>query len=94
LRLPAPGLNGPGPTLEIFQYEPAAERLPTLVHRPGLAHIAFQVDDVEKTRAEVLAAGGRDLGEVVTAELAGAGTATLVYMTDPEGNVVELQLWH
>ena len=94
LRLPVPGLHGTGPTLEIFQFEPAAERLPVLIHRPGLAHIAFRVDDVKAARDQVLAAGGHDLGEVVTAEIAGAGTATLVYLTDPEGNIVELQQFH
>ncbi len=93
LRLPVPGLDRAGPTLEIFQYEPAAERLPTMVHRPGLAHIAFHVDDIREARAKVLAAGGHDLGEMVTAEIAGAGTVMLVYLTDPEGNIVELQQW-
>jgi catechol 2,3-dioxygenase-like lactoylglutathione lyase family enzyme len=93
LRLPVPGLNDAGPTLEIFQFDPAAARVPALIHRPGLAHIAFRVDDVRAARAQVLAAGGHDLGEVVTAEIAGAGTATLVYLTDPEGNIVELQQW-
>ena len=93
LRLPNPGCDGVSPTLEIFQFDPSADRFPVAVNRPGFAHIAFQVDDVQEMRARVLGAGGQALGEVVTADIAGAGTAILVYLTDPEGNVIELQQW-
>jgi predicted enzyme related to lactoylglutathione lyase len=41
----------------------------------------------------VLAAGGSRLGEVVTFEVAGAGTITWTYARDPEGNIIELQSW-
>jgi len=33
------------------------------------------------------------VGDLVTAEIAGAGNITFVYMTDPEGNIIELQNW-
>ena len=33
-------------------------------------------------------------GDLVTIDIASAGRLTLIYMTDPEGNVVELQKWH
>ena len=91
LRLP--GHGAAGPTLEIFQYDEAEERPPTAINRPGLAHLAFQVADVAATRQEVLAAGGQDYGELVTADLPGAGTLEVVYLTDPEGNLIELQRW-
>ncbi len=92
LRLPGYGENGP--TLEIFTYTTLEENLPPAANRKGLAHIAFAVDDVEATLEAVIAAGGRPLGEIVTTEIAGAGTLTLVYATDPEGNIIELQKWH
>ncbi len=91
LRLPGHGEHGP--TLEIFEYNQAAERPSPAINRPGFAHIAFQVDDVEAAREEVLRAGGRDYGKVVTTRVPGAGTITLCYMTDPEGNIIELQRW-
>ena len=66
LRLPGHGPNGP--TLEIYQYQPALEGLPPVVNRPGFGHIAFVVDDVPQARETVLAAAGRSVGEVVTLE--------------------------
>jgi catechol 2,3-dioxygenase-like lactoylglutathione lyase family enzyme len=65
----------------------------TAINRPGLAHLAFAVDDVEMAREAVLAAGGGEIGEVVSLDVRGAGTVTFAYLTDPEGNVVELQRW-
>jgi catechol 2,3-dioxygenase-like lactoylglutathione lyase family enzyme len=92
LRLPGHGEHGP--TLEVFQFtEPDARPMPSLV-RPGLAHLAFEVPDVEAKRAEVKSWGGRDLGQLVTLDIPGAGRLTLIYMCDPEGNIVELQKWH
>lgn len=92
LRLPGHGDNGP--TLEVFSYAKNAPAAPTELHRPGFQHLAFEVDDVEAKRAEILKRGGRDVGEVVTLDIAGAGKLTLNYMTDPEGNIIELQKWH
>jgi catechol 2,3-dioxygenase-like lactoylglutathione lyase family enzyme len=88
-----PGCGEDGPTLEIFQYDEPPERPPTAVNRPGLAHIAFAVEDVEEAREAVLAAGGHTVGETVTRHTPGLGTITVVYVTDPEGNVIELQRW-
>lgn len=89
LRLPGHGSNGP--TLEIFNYNCLQDRPPTAVNRPGFGHIAFAVDDVPTARAAVLAAGGRPVGEVVTLTNAAGAKLTWVYVTDPEGNVIELQ---
>ena len=51
------------------------------------------MDDIEAKRAQVKSLGGDDYGELVTIEIPGAGTLTLLYMSDPEGNIVELQKW-
>jgi predicted enzyme related to lactoylglutathione lyase len=91
LRLPGHGVTGP--TLEVFEYQEMPERQATAVNRPGLAHLAFAVEDVPAAQAAVLAAGGRAVGQVVTAEIAQAGRITFAYVTDPEGNVIELQRW-
>ena len=91
LRLPGHGPNGP--TLEIYQYEPELDGLPPVVNRPGFGHIAFQVDDVPEARKTVLAAGGGKVGEVVTLQTSDGRRVTWCYVTDPEGNIVELQAW-
>jgi predicted enzyme related to lactoylglutathione lyase len=93
IHLRLPGLGDAGPTLEVFQYNHLEERPAAVANRPGLGHIAFAVDDVEAARGAVLAAGGGTVGEVVTLDVPGAGTGTFVYLTDPEGNIIELQRW-
>jgi predicted enzyme related to lactoylglutathione lyase len=93
VHLRLPGYGETGPTLEIFTYDSLAERPATAVNRPGFGHLAFSVPDVAAAAAAVLAAGGRAVGEVVTVEVKGGGHVTWCYVTDPEGNVLELQSW-
>ena len=88
-----PGHGAEGPTLEIFNYNVLKEKPEVAVNRPGFGHIAFAVTDVPSARAAVLAAGGRPVGEVVTLTMAAGAKVTWVYVTDPEGNVIELQSW-
>ncbi len=66
MHLRLPGYGDSGPTVEIFQYNQLADRPTTAVNRPGWGHLAFAVEDVAAARAEVLAAGGQSIGEVVT----------------------------
>jgi predicted enzyme related to lactoylglutathione lyase len=93
IHLKLPGHGPAGPTIEIFQYSRQPSRPATAANQPGFAHIAFHVDDVPAARSAVIAAGGRDLGKLHSMQVPGAGTITLIYMTDPEGNIVELQNW-
>ena len=93
VHLRLPGYGGQGPTLEIFQYNHEEEGQETAANRPGFRHIAFSVADVEAARDAVIAAGGGNVGELVCVEIPDAGTLTFVYVTDPEGNVLELQHW-
>jgi len=93
IHLRLPGCEKKGPTLEIFQYNIQKKPQQTAINRPGFAHIAFAVDDVEIARDAVLAAGGRRVGELVTVRIPGAGLITFVYVADPEGNIIELQHW-
>jgi glyoxylase I family protein len=88
-----PGYGEDGPTLEVFQYHPQIDRTPSAVNRPGFGHIAFQVPDVAKARSEVLEAGGQPVGDIVTLQVATGARVTWCYVTDPEGNILELQSW-
>ena len=90
LRLPG---DEPGPTLEIIQYNQPKEGQRPAANRPGWGHIAFAVEDVEAALQAVRAAGGSNVGEIISDDLPGRGRLTAVYATDPEGNVVEMQHW-
>jgi predicted enzyme related to lactoylglutathione lyase len=91
LRLPGYGDNGP--TLEVFNYNILESRGKTAVNRPGFGHIAFSVDDVVAAQKAVLQSGGQPFGEIVTMQVATGAKVTWCYVTDPEGNIVELQSW-
>ena len=91
LRLPGHGANGP--TLEIFNYSQLAEGPAPAVNRPGFGHIAFEVRSVSDARREVLAAGGKAVGEIVSLTTATGARVTWCYVTDPQGNIIELQSW-
>jgi predicted enzyme related to lactoylglutathione lyase len=91
LRLPGYGDNGP--TLEIFSYDILESRGKTAVNRPGFGHIAFSVEDVPSGQRAVLRAGGHAVGEIVTTQVATGARVTWCYVTDPEGNIIELQSW-
>jgi predicted enzyme related to lactoylglutathione lyase len=91
LRLP--GYGAKGPTLEIFTYNIFKDQNATAVNNRGFGHIAFSVDDVSKAQKAVLDAGGKKVGEIVTLQIAAGAKVTWCYVTDPEGNILELQSW-
>jgi len=93
IHLRLPGYSENGPTLEIFQYNRVEDRPTIAINRPGFAHIAFAVDDVETAEKAVLAAGGEQYGQRVRTEIPNVGHINVVYLTDPEGNIIELQCW-
>ena len=94
IHLRLPGWGESGPTLEIYSYNVQEEKPKTAVNRPGFTHIAFEVDDVEAARKKVLASGGNKVGEIVTLTTSGGSNVTWCYLTDPEGNIIELQKWN
>jgi predicted enzyme related to lactoylglutathione lyase len=94
VHLRLPGYAGDGPTLEIFNYSALEPRPATAVNRPGYGHIAFAVDDVAAAREAVLQVGGGVVGEIVTLRTAAGVDITWCYVTDPEGNIIELQNRH
>lgn len=91
LRLPGHGTDGP--TLEIYTYDRLADGARPAVNRPGWGHIAFAVDNVEASATAVIDAGGDRVGEIVTLTTALGTRVTWCYLTDPEGNIIELQSW-
>ena len=93
VHLRLPGCGDDGPTLEIFTYSELADGPMPAVNRPGLAHMAFAVPSVPEARADVVAAGGRPVGDIVTLTTSNNRQVTWCYVTDPEGNIIELQAW-
>ena len=61
------------------------------VNRPGFGHIAFEVEDVSRIRQTVLEQGGGVIGETVTLTTKTGANVTWCYLTDPEGNILEIQ---
>ena len=93
IHLRLPGWGSDGPTLEIFQYAEMIGPGEKAPNKPGLCHLAFEVEDVHRACEAVLMAGGSQVGEIVSLEVSGAGQLTFAYMADPEGNLLELQRW-
>jgi predicted enzyme related to lactoylglutathione lyase len=91
IHLRLPGYGPKGPTLEIFQYLKMPRHKKTAPNVPGLVHLAFSVEDLETVVEAVIKAGGGKVGEVTTVEIAGVGKIKFVYLTDPEGNIIEIQ---
>lgn len=91
--LALPGYEDGGPTLEIFGYDTVIPHAAPGVNASGFTHLAFAVDDVASTLNAVLRHGGGQIGELVENRYADGRTITVVYATDPEGNILELQSW-
>lgn len=88
-----PGYEDGLPTLEIFSYDQMDEKNPKTVNGSGLAHLAFEVDDLKAVLQKVLEEGGSRLGETVSAQYPNHVTASFAYVRDIEGNIIELQNW-
>ncbi|MBN2274742.1 MAG: VOC family protein [Bacteroidales bacterium] len=94
MHLRLPGYQD-GPTLEIFQYNISSSKgNAPLINAQGFAHIAFHVDDVEATLNTVLTHGGEKYGELVEKDIHGDGRIKVIYVKDPEGNIIEIQHWN
>lgn len=93
IHLKLPGYQD-GPTLEIFRYRPALSRNddPKINHQ-GFTHIAFRVDNIPDKISRIIEKGGSKYGELVQKQIPDVGFITVIYMKDPEGNIIELQNW-
>ena len=88
-----PGYDEKHPTLEIFSYDDMINAENHRINQCGIAHLAFEVENVAETLKKVLDAGGGQIGELVNASYADGRKAQFVYATDIEGNIIELQSW-
>jgi len=88
-----PGYGTDHPTLEIFSYDHMEEISVHRINAYGLAHLAFEVEHVAETLDLILKKGGTMVGELVHADYEDGRKATFVYVTDIEGNILELQSW-
>ena len=93
IHLKLPGYKN-SPTLEIFEYNKLSEGFnQSLINNPGFAHIAFHVNDVEKTLQKLISHGGETYGTLCEKEIEGIGTLKVIYTKDIEGNIIEIQNW-
>jgi catechol 2,3-dioxygenase-like lactoylglutathione lyase family enzyme len=73
--------------VELFEFvEPVYPIEPVHPTRGNIIHFGIQVDDVEEALRRVEAAGGRRLWPDINPW----GTAKVVYVTDPDQNIVEI----
>lgn len=91
--LALPGYDETHPTLEIFSYDQMTGGFIHEINSYGIAHLAFEVDNVAETLKKLLVKGGGMVGELVHADYEDGRKATFVYATDIEGNILELQSW-
>ena len=85
-------LRGHGAHLELIEYDSdwRGESVFGPANRPGAAHLAFVVDDIEATVRRITAGGGSKLGEVALCGSGPVADCLAVYMKDPGGIIVEL----
>lgn len=80
-----------GGALELFEFvEPVVPGWARAAVEGTVPHLALQVEDVDRVLAAVEAAGGQRLWPQVARWGSGAGRLQAIYVTDPDGNVVEL----
>jgi len=94
IHLMLPGYGKDGPTLEIFEYNNMLEKEEPVVNRKGFGHIAFHVSDVSNMVKKVISFGGQLIGEIINTRIVEKGILTFAYLTDPEGNIIEVQNWN
>ena len=59
-------------------------------NRPGTAHVAFLVDDIQAMNRWMLAAGASEQGRITRCSSGAAAGCLAVYLKDPNGIIVEL----
>jgi len=91
LRLPGGGPDGP--TLEIYGYDDVGARPLSMPNDTGYGHLAFSVNDVSTAVRDVVDHGGTLLGQIARTTVTGVGDLEVIYVRDPEGNIIELQTW-
>jgi catechol 2,3-dioxygenase-like lactoylglutathione lyase family enzyme len=84
-------LHGHGTHLEFIQYlVPAGNDVTGPPNRPGTAHVAFVVRDLEAMAQRMLEAGASEQGRITRCTSGTAAGCLAVYLSDPNGIIVEL----
>ena len=84
-------LYGYGHHIEFIQYlTGAAKGVPPQPSLAGAAHICLEVDDVERTWNELLAAGASGQGKIAYVNTESASGCLAGYIRDPNGIIIEL----
>lgn len=81
-----------GAHLEFIEYDEdwRGESVFGPANRPGAAHLAFTVDDIEAVVDAMTAGGAAKLGEVTLCASGPVADCLAIYMKDPGGIIVEL----
>ena len=84
-------LHGHGSHLEFIQYlETCGDDVTGPPNRPGTAHVAFVVEDIEAMTQRMLEAGASEQGRITRCTSGAAAGCLAVYLKDPNGIIVEL----
>jgi catechol 2,3-dioxygenase-like lactoylglutathione lyase family enzyme len=84
-------LHGHGTHLEFIQYlAPLGADVTGPPNRPGTAHVAFVVSDIETLARRMLEAGASEQGRITRCASGAAAGCLAVYLRDPNGVIVEL----
>ena len=94
MHLRLPGYGNDGPTLEIFQYTNIIDTDKPVANKQGFGHIAFEVENIIAILDLALNNGAEKVGELSEHFVAGVGHLTFIYISDPDGNIIELQNWN
>jgi predicted enzyme related to lactoylglutathione lyase len=78
--------------LEIFSYD-TQDDIEKNINSSGFSHIAFLVQDVQKTADKILEHGGSLLGQIITHKY-NDRILQCAYSRDIENNIVEIQSWN
>ena len=93
MHLQLPGYGDHGPTLEIYQYSEIIDSEKPLPNKQGFGHIAFQVDNIIELLDLALKNGAAKIGELSEHYVENVGLLKFIYISDPDGNIIELQNW-
>ena len=93
MHLQLPGFDETGPTLEIYEYSKIIRSERSHANKQGYGHIAFHTDKIEFVLKKALDKGASQVGEMSQQFIDGVGMLTFIYISDPEGYLIELQNW-
>jgi catechol 2,3-dioxygenase-like lactoylglutathione lyase family enzyme len=79
--------------LEIFQYSKVVDNEIPTPNQKGYGHIAFQVENIKDILNLAIQNGAKTIGKISDHMDDGVGHLTFIYISDPDGNIIELQNW-